>query len=361
VNSWMRPVRAGSAVVTAALLLAGCAQPVDAPGAPTDGLHACPAAGSLIGVFTGQDPTPTPGDGPDATGFDTWGLNVSGTVRRLTDGGVHTGAVISPDGRTVYQLRSSGRVLGDSLEEPSVIERLDVRTGEVARVAELPAIVDLAVSGDGRRLAAAHMLESRPDTGLDVNSVAVFDLASPGTPTELSRAPDVAPDVYSVVNEVALSPSGDRVAYALAVEVRRGTVVNTLRVRDLATNADTVFYTAAGTEFLADVAWSPDGATVLAAIRYQQAGDSVESPARFRTLRVDAASRRTTLDDGYAQDISPRSVDGSTLVGLAPAEGVPGDPRGRALVSWERGRRASAPQSIGHAASGISIASCSYR
>jgi DNA-binding beta-propeller fold protein YncE len=281
-------------------------------------------------------------------------------VRRLTDDGVHTGAVVSPDGVSVYQLRSSGRVLGDSLEAPSVIEQLDVRTGRVVRVAELPAIVDLAVSGDGRRLAAAHMVESRPDTGLDVNSVAVVDLASPGTPTELSRAPDVAPDVYSVVNEVALSPSGDRVAYALTVEIRRGVVVNTLRVRDLATDTDTVVYSATSSEFLADLAWSPDGATVVAAVRYQQAGDSVESPARFRTLRVDAASGRTTLDDGYAQDVSPRSVDASTLVGLAPAEGSSADPRGRALISWERGRGVSVPLSIGHGASGISIASCSY-
>lgn len=347
--------------MAAGLLLAGCGQPVDAPGAPTDGLRACPAAGSLIGVFTGRDPTPAPEDGPEAARSDTWGLNVSGTVRRLTDDGVHTGAVISPDGVSVYQLRSSGRVLGDSLEAPSVIEQLDVRTGRVARVAELSAIVDLAVSADGRRLAAAHMVESHPDTGLDVNSVAVVDLASPGTPTQLSRAPDVAPDVYSVVNEVALSPSGDRVAYALTVEVRRGVVVNTLRVRDLATNADTVVYSATSSEFLADLAWSPDGATVVAAVRYQQAGDSVESPARFRTLRVDAASGRTTLDDGYAQDVSPRSVDASTLVGLVPAEGSPADPRGRALISWERGRGVSVPLSIGHGASGISIASCSYR
>ena len=286
---------------------------------------------------------------------------MSGTVRRLTDDGVHPGAVISPDGRSVYQLRSSGRVLGDSLEAPSVVERLDVGSGLVSRVAVLPAIVDLSVSGDGRRLAAAHMVQSRPDTGLDVNSVAVVDLASPGTPTELSPAADVPRDVYSVVNQVALSPSGDRVAYALAVEVRRGAVVNTLRVRDLATNADTVVYTAPSSEFLADLAWSPDGATILAAIRYQQAGDGVESPARFRTLRVDAASGRTTLNDGYAPDFSPRSVDGSTLVGLAPAPGAPADPRGRALISWERGRGASVPQSIGRGASGISIASCSFR
>jgi hypothetical protein len=361
VSSWGRAVRAGSAFVAVGLLVAGCAQPVDSPGAPTDGLHACPSAGSLIGVFTGQDPTPAPGDGPDAMGSDTWGLQLNGTVRRLTDDGVHPGAVISPDGRSVYQLRSSGRVLGNSLEAPSVVEQLDVRTGEVAPVAELPSIVDLAVSGDGRRLAAAHMVQSRPDTGLDVNSVAVVDLAFTGTPTELSRAPDVASDVYSVVNEVALDASGDRVAYALAVEVRHGLVINTLRLRDLATDVDTVVYTAAGSEFVADVAWSPDDATILATIRYQQAGDGVESPARFRTLRVDAASGRATLDDGHAQDFTPRSVDGSTLMGLAPTPGAPADPRGRALISWERRRGASAPQSIGHGASGISIASCSYR
>src|SRR3954454_11396503 len=234
--------------VAAGLLVAGllpaCAQPVDAPGSPVDGLHACPAAGSLIGVFTGQDPTSAQGDGPAVEGSDTWGLTVGGTARRVTDDGVHTGAVISPDGLTIYQLRSSGRLVGDSMEAASVIEQRDVRTGRTSAVAQLPAIVDLAVSDDGRRLAVAHTAESHPDTGLDVNTVAVIDLSSRGTPTELSRAPDLALDLYSAVTQVALSPDGSKVAYALAVEVRRGVVVNTLRTRDLATNADAVVTTA---------------------------------------------------------------------------------------------------------------------
>jgi WD40 repeat protein len=347
--------------VLAAGVLAGCAQPVDAPGSPLDGLHACAGAGPLIGVFAGQDPTSAAGDGPAVESSDTWGLTVGGAARRLTDDGVHVGAVISSDGLSVYQLRSSGRILGDSLEAPSVIERRDVRTGRTSTVAHVPAIVDLAVSGDGRRLAAAHMLEAHPDTGLDVNTVAVIDLAAPGTPTELSRAPDVPSGLYSAVDQVALSPTGDRVAYALAVEVSRGTVMDTLRIRDLASNADTVVYTASGTDFLSDMAWSPDGATVLAAIRYQQAGDSVESPARFRTLRFDVAGGRTTLDDGYAADLSPRSLDGSTLLGLAPTPDAQGDPRGRALISWDRRGGVSDPLSIDHGAAGISVAACSYR
>src|SRR4051812_28668088 len=352
-----RPQTVAAGLLVAGLL-AACAQPVDAPGSPVDGLHACPAAGSLIGVFTGQDPTSAAGDGPEVEGSDTWGLTVGGAARRLTDDGVHTGAVISPDGLTVYQLRSSGRLLGDSLEAPSVIEQRNARTGQTSTVAQLPAIADLAVSGDGRRLAVAHTAQSHPDTGLDVNTVAVIDLASPTTPTELSRAPDVAPDLYSAVTQVALSPDGTKVAYALAVEVRRGTVVNTLRVRDLGTNADTVVYRAQGSDFFSDLAWSPDGATVLAAIRYQQPGDDVESAARFRTLRVDPAGGGAAVEAGYAQGFSPRSVDADTLIGLAPA---PGGPRDRALVSWARGRGASDRLSIGHGAAGLSVASCSYR
>ena len=360
--SSLRPARSGIAAVAAGLLVAGvvagCGQPVDAPGSPVDGLHACPAAGSLIGVFTGQDPTSAQGDSPAVEGSDTWGLTVAGTARQVTNDGVHTGAVISPDGRTIYQLRSSGRLLGDSVEAPSVIEQRDVRTGRTSTVAQLPAIVDLAVSDDGRRLAVAHTAESHPDTGLDVNTVAVVDLASPDTPTELSRAPDVAPDLYSVVTQVALSPDGTRVAYALAVEVRRGAVVTTLRIRDLGTNADAVVYTAQGSDFFTDLAWSPDGATVLAVIRYQNAGDDVDSPARFRTLRVDPAGGGAAVETGYAPDLSPRSVDAGTLIGLAP---TPDDPRGRALVSWARGRGPSERMSIGHGAAGLSVASCSYR
>jgi len=365
VNHSLGGARSRTAAAAVGLLTAGvlaaCAQPVDAPGSPLDGLHTCPGAGSLIGVFTGWDRTAAPGDGPEVAGSDTWALDISGTARPLTHDGVHAGAVISPDGLAVYHLRSSGRVLGDSLEAPSVIERVDVRTGRTSTVAHLPAIADLAVSGDGRRLAAAHTLESHPDTGLDVNTVAVIDVAAPGTPRELSRAPDVAPDLYSVVTQVALSPGGDRLAYSLAVEVRRGAVVNTLRIRNLTTNEDTVVHTAPDTDLLSDVAWSPDGATVLAAVRYQQPGDTVESPAHFRTLRVDVASGRTTEDDGYAQDFSPRSVDGSTVLGLAPASDPQGGPHGRALVSWDRQRGASDPQPIDHRAAGISVAACSYR
>jgi hypothetical protein len=271
------------------------------------------------------------------------------------------GAVISPDGVAVYQLRSRGRVLGDSLEPPSVVERLDVRTSAVTTVAQLSGIVDLAVSGDGRRLAAAHTVESHPETGLDINSVAVIDLSAPGTPTELPRAPDVPAEVFSAVTQVALSPGGDRLAYALAVEVRRGTVVNTLRIRDLSTNSDAVVYTTQGADFLSDVAWSPDGAALLAAIRSQQAGDTVESPARFQTLRVDLGAGHTTLEAGYAQHISPRSVDGSALIGVAPAPDAQGDRHGRALISWDRRRGVSTALSIDHRAAGISVASCSYR
>src|SRR3954451_3950159 len=339
-------------------LLAACAQPVDAPGSPLDGLHACPAAGALIGVFAGQDPTSATRNGPDAEGSDMWGLTVSGAPQRLTNDAVHVGGVISPDALTIYQLRSSGRLLGDSLEAPSVIEQRDARTGRTSTVAHLPAIVDLAVSDDGRRLAVAHTAESHPDTGLDVNTVAVIDLGSPDTPTELSRAPDVGPDLYSAVTQVALSPDGTEVAYALAVEVRRGAVATTLRIRDLGTNADAVVYTAQGSDFFTDLAWSPDGATVLAAIRYQNAGDDVDSPARFRTLRVDVAGGGTARETGYAPDLSPRSSDAGTLIGLAPA---PDDPRGRALVSWARGRGPSDRLTIGHGAAGISVASCSYR
>src|SRR3954470_4506591 len=124
-----RPQTAVAGLLMAGLLvtglLAACAQPVDAPGSPVDGLHACPAAGSLIGVFTGQDPTSAQGDGPAVEGSDTWGLTVGGTARRVTDDGGHTGAVISPDGLTIYQLRSSGRLVGDSMEAASVIEQRD--------------------------------------------------------------------------------------------------------------------------------------------------------------------------------------------------------------------------------------------
>jgi hypothetical protein len=344
-----------------AVAVAGCAQRVDDPGSPLAGLHACPAAGQVIGAVTVQGPTRSAADGPEATGSNTWALTVNGGLRQLTADDVHSGAVISPDGRAVYQLRSSGRLLGDSEEAPSVIERLDVATGAVSPVATLPGIVDLNISGDGRRLAAARTVESHPDTGLDLNSVTVIDLTSPTGTVTLPRAPDATPDLFSSVTQVALAPDGGRVAYALAIEVTRNHVVNSLRIRDLSTNADRVVFTAPGTDFLADLEWSPDGTTVLSSVRHQEAGDAAESPPRFRTLRVDVANGRAAVDDGFAQDFSPIATDGSRLLGIGPERDDEGNARGRALDSWDHGRGVSGRLPIDPGADGISIASCSYQ
>jgi hypothetical protein len=269
--------------------------------------------------------------------------------------------VISPDGRAVYQLRTSGRLLGDSPEAPAVIERLDVTTGTVTQVAELPGIVDLSISGDGRRLAVARTVESHPATGLDVNSVTVIDLSAPTGTVTVPRAPDAGADLFSAVTEVALSPDGGRLAYALAIEVQRNHVVNSLRIRDLSTNADKVIFTAQGTDFLTDLDWSPNGDTVLASVRHQEPGDTAETPPRFRTLRVDVRAGRATLDDGFAQDFSPIAADGNRLLGVSPAADAEGGARGRALDSWVRGRGVSARLPIDPGSAGISVASCSYQ
>jgi hypothetical protein len=361
VTSGRRPLplrRAAAPIALLAAVLAACARPVDAPGAPLASLHGCPGAGPVIGVFTGQAPSPSSADSPAAVGYDTWALDVDGGTRQVTDDGVHLGAVISPDGRAVYHLRSSGRVLGDALETPGVVERLDVLTGQVTEVAELPGIVDLGISGDGRHPAAAHTVEPRPDTGLDVNSVTVVDLTTLEAGAPLPRPDDVDPNHFSAVTEVALDPEGSRVAYALAVEVQRGSVVNSLRIRDRVTGADTVVHTAAGTDFLSDVDWSADGTTVLAAIRHQEPTDAAEDPARFQTLRVDVATGRTTLDEGFAQDFAPLSADGRRLLGIT----APGEDRGASrLIAWDGGRGPSRLESIAAGGAGISVASCSYR
>lgn len=345
----------------AAVLLPACAQPVENPGSPVDGLHACPGAGQVIGVFTGQSPARPRRDAPAATGLDTWALTVSGGVRQLTDDGLHVGAAISPDGRAVYLLRSSGRVLGDSLESPARIERLDVATGSVTPVAQLPGIVDLSVSDDGRRLAVAHAVESGAISGPDVTSVTLIDLASQEAAKTLPQAPDAGGGLFRAVSEVALAPDGNRVAYALATEVQRHHIVNSLRIRDLSTDRDTVVYTADGTDFVSDLDWSPDGVTLLASLRYQNPGDTLEAPSRFRTLRVDVVGGRTTLDDGFAQEITPLSEDGRRLLGLAPAPDAEGDARGRALISWDRGHVPSDRLTVDRGAAEISVASCSYK
>jgi hypothetical protein len=344
-----------------AAALAGCGQPVDDPGSPVDGLHACPSAGQVIGAVTVQAPTRSTADGPEATGFNTWALTVSGGLRQLTADDVHLGAVISPDARFIYHLRSSGLLQGDSPETPGVVERLDVATGAVSRVAQLPGIVDLTISGDGHSLAVAHTVESHPDTGLDVNGVTIIDLTAPTSTVTLPRAADAAADVFSSVTEAALAPDGGRLAYSQAIEVQRYHVVNTLRIRDLSTDREAVIFTAQGTDFLTDLMWSPDGTTVLATVRHQEAGDTAESAPRFRTLRVDVSGGRTTLDDGFAQDFSPIAPDGSRLLGVAPAADAEGGARGRTLDSWDRGRGVSGRQPIDPGAAGISVASCSFR
>jgi hypothetical protein len=342
------------AALLAATALSACAEPSDAQGSPLDGLRACPGAGPVIGIFTGRQPTPEAADGPTAATSDAWALEVGGGVRRLTDDGRHLAGAISPDGRAAYLLRTTGLVLGDSPETPGVIERLDVAGGDLTRIAELTGIVDLSVSGDGRRLAAAHTVEP------DVNGVTLLHLDDSDA-VALPRAPDVDPRSFSAVTDLALDADGDRVAYALAVESRSGRVVNTLRIRDVETGADSVVYTAQGTDFVSDVSWSADDTTVVAAIRHQEAVDTVESPARFRTLRVQASGGRTSVEDGFAQDISPASDDGARLFGLAPERASAGEPPGRALVDWSRGRGIGGRLQIDRGATGLSIAACSYR
>jgi hypothetical protein len=354
------PRRVTVSVGLVVVVLSACARPAEDLRAPLAGLHPC-AAGSTIGVFTSQTSSRSPGDGPAALGFNTRALEMDGTTRPLTDDDVHLGAVISPDGRAVYHLRSSGRVLGDSLETPGVVERLDLATGQVTEVAELPGTVDLAVSGDGRHLAAAHRVEAHPESGLDVTGVTVVDLTSLEVETTLARAPDVPADRFSAVTEVALDPDGGSVAYALAVEVERDVVVNSLRIRDRGTGADTVVHTAPGTDFVSDVEWSADGTTLLAAVRHQEATDTAEDPARLRVLRVDVASGRSTLDEGFAQDFTPLSADGGRLLGIAAPPDAGGVPRKGALVAWERGGGVSRRLPLAPEGTGISAASCSYR
>jgi hypothetical protein len=286
-------------------------------------------------------------------------------VRQLTRTGVHVGAVISPDGRSVYQLRSSGRVLGDSLETPGLIEHLDLSSGAITPVASLPEIVDLSLSADGHRLAAAHAMGSPAERGLDANGITVIDLTQRIAPAPVPRTFAADNALFSAVTEVALDPDGTRVAYALAQEIRRNTVVNTLHIQDLApdtdTDTDTVVYTAEGTDFVSDVEWSPDGTAVLAAVRYQAAGDALEAPPRFRTVRVDGTTGATTISEGFAQDFSPISTDGSRLLGLAPAPGGEASLRGRALVSWDIGSRPASRLPVEGGATGIAVASCSFR
>jgi hypothetical protein len=185
-------------------------------------------------------------------------------------------------------------------------------------------------------------------------------VASPGSARTLARPADAAAAPFSAVNEVALSPDGGRFAYAQAIEVEPHTVVHTLRIRDVATNQDQVVDTAEGTDFFSDVEWSADGRTVLAAVRHQEPGDTVESPPRYRMLRYDVAGGRATLDEGRAPDFTALSPDGSRLLGVAAPAPGPANPTS-VLVSWERGGGVSGPLTIGRGAHAVSIAPCSYR
>jgi hypothetical protein len=261
----------------------------------------------------------------------------------------------------VFQLRSSGRILGDSPEQPNVIEELDVGTGEVREIADLTGIVDLSVSDDGKWLAVAHSSPDAQQPGMFLNSVTRVDLETGAVSEPMPRAPDVPAELFSSVNQMALSPDGRFLAYALTVEVELYRNVITLRIRDLETDADSILYTAEGSDSISDLAWSADGATVVAAVTYRLTGDTLEAPLRFRTLRIAAEDGHVSTADGFAGGLSPIDREGSRLLG---AESVWPPPesgsRSYEFVAWDETSHVTGELPFDGATSGPSIASCSY-
>ena len=330
-------VTAAVAALLVGALLAGCDPADDEAPSPLDGLRACDGSSEVVGVFTGQT---------GEYGFDTWVLDATGEVRQLTDDGVYKAAAISPDARMVYLGRSSGEIQGDSMEAPDTIERLDLATGEASDLVRLSSVGDLSVSANGRWLAVQHYLgDTVGHSGVSVVDLTTGEVRTVPPPADAERFPFVAP--YAV----AISPDGRQVAYSYVVEIEPYSTEETLRLQDVDGAAHKVLFAAPRLGHISDVVWSPDGETVIAAWR---------SIHDVQIRRVDVATGAVNLFDGFASYISPITNDGTRLLGVTSSEEQQNAGRG-SVTAWDGDTRVIAPLPVTPAASGVSVAACSYR
>jgi dipeptidyl aminopeptidase/acylaminoacyl peptidase len=256
---------------------------------------------------------------------------------------------MAPDGRSAYLLRSSGAVVADSLENPDVVERLDLGTGSSVVVAHADEIIDASVSADGRRLALVRWAGESVITLVDLDGSAVRTV----------RAPRQVPsDRFQGVNAVAISPDAGTIAYVLAVEAQAQVPVDTLRIRHLGTADDVLAYRAHDGESITDVDWAPDGSSVLAVVTHRDRHASVETPARYRVLRIDPRSLDVSIGDGFGPGITPLSSDGRQLAGIVPRPNESETRRFDLVTSTGATSVLALPES--GVARDLSLARCSY-
>jgi hypothetical protein len=340
--------RRAAAVLGLALLTAGCTGPAANWTQPLSGLHAC-SVDPIIGVLTGtHEPRGT--RAPGLRAVDVYGLEIDGSLRRLTETEHSTAAVVAPDARTVYALRSSGGIGAHALAAPGVVDRIDLQTGTTTVVAHIPAITGQSLSADGGHLALAHTdVRGR-------SAITVVDLHHLHT-RALGLPPDASGARFSTVDQVAISPDGAAVAYSLARQTVRRQKTETVRVHTLGTDEDLVLYTAAAGDHVTELDWAPDGSAVIGVLSHTDTA-AVEIPPQFRILRVDPRTAAVETTPGFGPEVSPAAADGRRLAGIVPQPSEAESHRYDLVTS--EGANARLPLRRPDAAWGLSLARCAY-
>lgn len=316
--------------MSATIAVAGCGT-LDSAETSTlpESLDACGDVDTPVAAFWGNDEgIGWPGRGPESpSGGDIWTITAEGSIRAVTDDARSRDPALSWDGERLYYNRSPGGVLGGAAAPGTEAWMLNLSTGESEKLFEVldpehESIGKLAESPDGASLAYSAAIGS-PDAARE--RLYLISLDAPGSPKEL------LPPQYSLFDgqvEPAWSPDGNQLAYVYYQYDQENNSEWSIRIRDVASSAERVLYSAIKNARLSGLHWSPDGQAVLAT---EEAG----SVGRTAIL-IDVFSGEWMDVAQVGLEATFLSADGSLIGAIqVPSNDLDAAGSEPALVTWE--------------------------